>query len=107
MQRASVRLAWLSAAAALWAYPALAQTRAAEVVSSPPQFVTTPGVLVRVRGADIHPVGWASNDTLITPFYQNEDGDWFGWIGLMDLLLPDPDQILTVAPDPRNPTGEI
>jgi hypothetical protein len=108
MRRTSASWAlWLGAAAALAPNAAPAQTRTVEVVSSPPELVTIPGVLVRVRGADIDPIGWASNDTLITPFYQNEDGDWFGWIGLMDRLLEDPHQILTVVPDPRNPTAEL
>jgi hypothetical protein len=86
---------------------AWAQGFAIDVVSSPPEYVTTPGVLVRVRGPAANPVGWASNDTLITPFYPNEDGEWFGWIGLMDLLKPDPVQYIYVVPDWRNPTSEI
>src|ERR1051325_1007290 len=107
MQRALVRMLLCATWAALSLSPAGAQTRSIEVVSSPPDLVTTPGVLVRVQGADLHPVGWASNDTLITPFYQNEDGDWFGWIGLLDLLKPDPQQIMSVVPDPRSPTAEF
>src|SRR5262245_12031276 len=106
MQQALAALAvWFSVT--LLSVTGQAQTRTVEVVSSPPDLVTTPGVLVRIRGAGTNPVGWASNDTLITPFYQNEDGDWFGWIGLMDLLLPDPDQIIFVVPDWRNPTAEV
>jgi hypothetical protein len=108
MGRALLWLAvWVGGIVGLATDAALAQARSVEVVSSPPHLVTTPGVLVRVRGAGASPVGWASNDTLITPFYQNEDGDWFGWIGLMDLLLPDPVQLLFVVPDWRNPMAEI
>jgi hypothetical protein len=108
MQRTSVWMAvGLAVVATLATQPGATQTRTVEVVSSPPHLVTTPGVLVRVRGAGTNPVGWASNDTLITPFYQDEEGDWFGWIGLMDLLLPDPNQLLFVVPDWRNPNAEV
>ncbi len=94
--------------AALAATPVVAQQpRSIEVVSSPANLVTTPGVLVRVRGVTSPPIGWASNDTLITPFYANEDGDWFGWIGLMDLLKPDPVQIISVVPDQRSPMAQV
>jgi hypothetical protein len=99
-------LALCLGAAVLSPHAALAQ-RSIEVVSSPPNLVTTPGVLVRVRGVTSPPVGWASNDTLITPFYANEDGDWFGWIGLMDLLKPDPLQRIFVVPDARAPMAEF
>ena len=77
-----------------------------DVVSSPALYVTSPGVLVEVHGTDIHPEGWASNDTLVTPFYQAADGDWFGLIGQMDYLIPGPN-LITVVPDVKNPTQSV
>src|ERR1051325_4558110 len=107
MQRALVRMLLCATWAALSLSPAGAQTRSIEVVSSPPDLVTTPGVLVRVQGADLHPVGWASNDTLITPFYQNEDGDWFGWIGLSALLNHTRRKIFPFLRDRRTPPADF
>ena len=55
-------------------HAASAQAVNVEVISSPSDLVSPPDVLVRVSGTTTRPEGWASNDTLITPFYQAKDG---------------------------------
>jgi len=107
MQRVFERtLVWVGIILALGSCPALAQNATVDVVSSPPDLVTSGGVLIRVRGTDLRPEGWASNDTLITPFFQREDGDWYGLIGLMDLLIPG-ENLLNVIPGTIQPQQVI